>query len=659
MLWAGNSWSTPAIERDQVQDIDARLNEALNRVHNNHPVALTAVGTRDIQNRILQALEQLYWAGKDHENGLDKRTYNRLLRLPPLWQSVSTARVLHDRSLSRLGLTSRHASTPSYAEPLGYLWHRFSQLRQGWSQHILSRYISEFKFRDLGRIIKDPRVIERHVNRALLKHSVERSLDQRKPKAALSKLDGLETSPEKPCWWWYLKLRALRNLRQWKAANIHFTDAHTRCKNDSPHKPWLSLLGISVLQANKDDVGARRLAQSLMQDFPDHRLFDDALYKLVGIDLKSDAGLDGAYELTSVYAHSTQIGDRLDDAIFKVAMKLFGNNQWIKARELLTQLCHQPHWMERAGEEGRCRYWLARVRSKMGESVDADYSTLASQFPYSWYGRLSLQRLGLDDTGAVALWRRERIKTLGGFGQMKLRLKAADHRVTGERRSEFLRRSIQHIEQLTMNQEAQLTCNATDTYACLEHHLFQSPLSGSIPPSKGDHDRAAHFPMPYKASVKRASKASKVPKSLIWAIMREESHFNPKAVSFVGAKGLMQLMPGTAIDMSKRGQRISTDRLNPRVNITLGARYLSLVKGYTKTRWSLVPAGYNAGQGALRRWLKANQKMELDLFVEFIPYDEARRYTKRVNRSMLVYRSLLGRTPLSLLGAIKSSRDPR
>ena len=115
----------------------------------------------------------------------------------------------------------------------------------------------------------------------------------------------------------------------------------------------------------------------------------------------------------------------------------------------------------------------------------------------------------------------------------------------------------------------------------------------------------------------------------------------------------MELMPGTASDMSKRGRRTSTDRFDTSVNITLGTRYLKLVKKYTNTRWSLVPAGYNAGQGALKRWLRNHQIIEMDYFVESIPYDEARRYTKRVNRSMLVYRSLLGRAPLSVLGAIK------
>ena len=131
--------------------------------------------------------------------------------------------------------------------------------------------------------------------------------------------------------------------------------------------------------------------------------------------------------------------------------------------------------------------------------------------------------------------------------------------------------------------------------------------------------------------------------------MREESRFDPEAISFVGAQGLMQLMPSTAREMSRRGSPISSNRLDPKTNILLGTRYLSLVKRYTKAPWVIVAPGYNAGQGALKKWLRKYPKIDLDLFVELIPYDEARQYTKRVNRSIQVYRTLNDRRPFNLL----------
>ena len=76
----------------------------------------------------------------------------------------------------------------------------------------------------------------------------------------------------------------------------------------------------------------------------------------------------------------------------------------------------------------------------------------------------------------------------------------------------------------------------------------------------------------------------------------------------------------------------------------LGTRYLRVVYDRSKAVHHLVPAGYNAGAGALRRWLKKRGNIPLDLFVELIPYEEARGYTKRVNASWATYALLTGKS---------------
>ena len=70
----------------------------------------------------------------------------------------------------------------------------------------------------------------------------------------------------------------------------------------------------------------------------------------------------------------------------------------------------------------------------------------------------------------------------------------------------------------------------------------------------------------------------------------------------------------------------------------------SHVHTHTKAVYSLVPAGYNAGGGALKRWLRKRGQLDLDLFVELIPYEEARGYTKRVNSTWGTYKFLEGQT---------------
>ena len=155
--------------------------------------------------------------------------------------------------------------------------------------------------------------------------------------------------------------------------------------------------------------------------------------------------------------------------------------------------------------------------------------------------------------------------------------------------------------------------------------------------------------MPFKTEVSAAADETGVPKSLIWAIMREESHFRPRAISFVGAQGLMQLMPATAAEMAQIPES-TFDVYAPRTNIRLGSRYLNRVQRYTRSSWPVVAPGYNAGQGALKRWLRKNGHLDFDLFVEMIPYDEARAYTKKVNRSLAVYRRRLKVPMFRLLG---------
>ena len=122
--------------------------------------------------------------------------------------------------------------------------------------------------------------------------------------------------------------------------------------------------------------------------------------------------------------------------------------------------------------------------------------------------------------------------------------------------------------------------------------------------------------------------------------MREESGFNPTIESFANAMGLMQLILPTAKGMAKKGEGPINRRTVKRadLNVRLGSRYLAHVLKSTGAVPALVPAGYNAGAGALTRWLRARKKLPLDLFVEMIPYEEARGYTKRVNSTRAIYR---------------------
>ena len=158
------------------------------------------------------------------------------------------------------------------------------------------------------------------------------------------------------------------------------------------------------------------------------------------------------------------------------------------------------------------------------------------------------------------------------------------------------------------------------------------------------------YPTPFKELVRDQARVHSLPSSLIFGVMRQESAFNARVKSHVGAEGLMQLMPATAREMSERIKApLAASRLaRPANNILLGTAYLKRVVDRFDGHHALAVAAYNAGPGAVLRWLRASPGLELDLFVARIPYDETRGYVRRVVSNWARYAYLHG-APLPTL----------
>ncbi len=150
------------------------------------------------------------------------------------------------------------------------------------------------------------------------------------------------------------------------------------------------------------------------------------------------------------------------------------------------------------------------------------------------------------------------------------------------------------------------------------------------------------YPRAYRGIVARACRESDVDSCLLWAVMREESWFDPEAVSRAGAVGLMQLMPHTAESIAEgRSWSAPSDLRDPDTNIQLGAAHLSdLLREFPFMEAAL--AAYNAGRGPARRWLGLARVRDRDTFVESITYGETRSYVQRVGASYAFYRSRSG-----------------
>jgi soluble lytic murein transglycosylase len=152
------------------------------------------------------------------------------------------------------------------------------------------------------------------------------------------------------------------------------------------------------------------------------------------------------------------------------------------------------------------------------------------------------------------------------------------------------------------------------------------------------------YPRAFRPVIELEAKKAQMPEHLLYAVMREESAFDPRAVSVAGAHGLMQLIVPTAQAMSRSlGLTATPTSLKrPEVNVALGSRYLAnLTRKFDYNPLLAVP-GYNADPGAPERWVSEHPADDFDVWVERIPYTETRQYTKRVLASMAAYAMLYG-----------------
>lgn len=158
--------------------------------------------------------------------------------------------------------------------------------------------------------------------------------------------------------------------------------------------------------------------------------------------------------------------------------------------------------------------------------------------------------------------------------------------------------------------------------------------------SNGD-DWKIYYPMAFEAIVHPIAKNAEVDPFLILSIMRSESFYNKEARSPVGAQGLMQLMPYTAVKIAsilKDNSFDVNDLTRPEINIGYGGYYLGKLLHYYGGNPYVAAAAYNAGPVAVNHWLQGCDKCATEEFVETIPYRETRRYVREVMKTYAHYR---------------------
>lgn len=147
------------------------------------------------------------------------------------------------------------------------------------------------------------------------------------------------------------------------------------------------------------------------------------------------------------------------------------------------------------------------------------------------------------------------------------------------------------------------------------------------------------YPLYYKDEVNLYSEKYNVNPYLMISLIREESFFNAEAVSSTGARGLMQLMPSTALLMDPSGGNL----FRGEYNISLGVKYFAHLMEIFNGNAPLCVLAYNSGPGSVKKWLNNSNGGDFDEFVENVPYPETANYIKKVYASYWVYMNIYER----------------
>ena len=167
------------------------------------------------------------------------------------------------------------------------------------------------------------------------------------------------------------------------------------------------------------------------------------------------------------------------------------------------------------------------------------------------------------------------------------------------------------------------------------------------------------YPYAYREIVDPAAAAAGVDPLLVLSLMRAESIYDEDAQSHVGAQGLMQIMPFTAVRLARVMQDANFE-LNhlrqPEINISYAAYYLRMLADYYKGNMILAVAAYNGGPTSVDRWLSNYADLEMDELVDTMSFTETRRYVKSVYRNLTYYKFIWQQTrALAALPSVPSN----
>ena len=415
-------------------------------------------------------------------------------------------------------------------------------------------------------------------------------------------------------------------------------------------------LGEIARNANDDDTFLR-IVDQLRQQYPTSPWLEQALLSAGNIYLLRrdyDRAIDSYRELQQRFPN----GGRASYAHWKAAWLSLRQGRNVEAKKDFED---QIAWYPTSSEVPAALYWRARLSEEDNDQVMARayYQKLSLRYRNYYYGELARQRLGeiKDDGDPKDYPVLDRVPPLSSSDKItpdelptdNLRVQKAELLANGSL-LDFAVRELRAAadeekgnwapaEIARLYEDAGRYDMAIETLKHAAPNYFAVDLP-YLPRSYWE----ALFPKPYWMDLKHYAAANALDPYLVASLIRQESAFNPNAVSHANAVGLMQLLPkvGKGVAKQEKLKHFSTQQLfTPATNLRLGTRYFrSMVDKFGSFEYAL--AAYNAGIDRVQDWMGQGKYRDPQEFVESIPFTETREYVQNILRNANVYRQLYG-----------------
>lgn len=460
------------------------------------------------------------------------------------------------------------------------------------------------------------------------------------------------------------------NLRDYAKSTDFLLSCYEKFPSSSYADDSLYFLGRAETNLNREE-SAVKYYNELIKKFPASSYADDALYRTGRIYFLRDE-IDKAASYYQQIIKQYPTGDKAPDAFWEVGWLQYKNQDYSSAKNTFSGMISK---FKGSQISTAAKFWLAKSQRKLGEIQEAAniYKEIIANKNYSYYTFASINELeemqinsnfikinnaanpenpeiseiipdvyydiennynssSSNDLNYSHIDKVKELLILEFYFSADKEIEAAS--------KEFEEDNIGVLQISTLYLKAKDYINSQKIVA-----KYYSRLNESLSSPYRDYFYYLLYPYGYREYVDLYSNQFGIDPLFVLAVIREESRFNPKAGSYAGALGLMQIIPNTGKSIAGElsiKNFTSEMLLDPELSIKMGTYYLKKQMDNFNQNYYFACGAYNGGPGAMKRWVSnwGDKEMEIDEFIEYIPYDETRNYIKKVMGSYFFYKIL-------------------